>query len=153
LQAAKGGQIDALGWLMCHYANQQVSSGHATWLDKMTATNCEVKPPSPVTGIQKMVEGVPGPIDENTIYTGSPVGDTDSVVVWAGTYEPLGAPPVTSTGAVVEAIGPAEGAVATVPGSGALTLTAVLSSTSLQLKGQNGKTYTFDIATGKITAG
>ena len=160
LQASQGGQNDPFNWLLCHYANQQVSSGHASWLDKMTATNCEVKFPSPVTGISKMIGQPPVSygVHANTIYDGGPVGGANSVVVWAGTAiqpstgEVVG-PPSMPTGAVVEGMGPAAGARATVPGSGALTLTAVLSSTSLQLKGQNGETYTFDITTGTITTG
>ncbi len=159
LQAAKDGH-NLFKWLLCHYANQQVSSGHASWLDKMTVTNCEVKLPPPVIGISKMIGQPPvsSGVHANTIYTGSPVDGADSVVVWAGTAiqpntgEVVG-PPSMPTGAVVEGMGPVAGARATVPGSGALTLTAVLSSTSLQLKGQNGKTYTFDITTGTITAG
>lgn len=160
LQASQGGQNDPFNWLLCHYANQQVSSGHASWLDKMTATNCEVKFPSPVTGISKMIGQPPVSygVHANTIYDGGPVGGANSVIVWAGTAiqpstgEVVG-PPSMPTGAVVEGMGPAAGARATVPGSGALTLTAVLSSTSLQLKGQNGETYTFDITTGTITTG
>ncbi len=162
LQASQGGQNDPFNWLLCHYANQQVSSGHASWLDKMTATNCEVKPPLPTTGIGKMVGQPPvsSGVHANTIYGGGPndACGCDNIIVWAGTAiqpstgEVVG-PPSMPTGAVVEGMGPAAGARATVPGSGALTLTSVLSSTSLQLKGQNGETYTFDITTGTITTG
>lgn len=146
----------AEGWLGCYYSQQKVANGDATWLDKLTVTTCHMKAPPIVVGIHKTYGQPPAiyNIDAQTAYYGSSNGTTDNVVVWAGTVPGTGGlggliPP---DGAVVEGIGPASGARATVPRSGVLTLTSVLSSTSLELTAANGTKYTFDITTGTLTA-
>ena len=147
--SAPAGDSQALaGDMMCRYAALQVARGDPTAIDRGMADSCQAPPPPVPKGVP-VVAGrltVPAGLREVNAWYGTV--DGAEVAVFAGTATVgSGTSAADPAGAVaLERGNGTRGAVRTIPGSGAATITGAAGDV-LTIRTADGRTYRFDVAT------